>query len=532
MNTSRSKTVYLNSAITLFTQVIQVLLGFIVRKLFIEKLGTSYLGYNAVFSNILQMLNLADLGIGVAITSFLYKPLAENDQGRISALMKIYKRLYQIIGLVVLCIGLCVSGIIGLLIPDAECSDFQLRCLFYINLAGTVATYYLAYKRTLLIADQKSYITSAVDISTFLIFTVCQIIVLLFAPNYAIYAILTVFKNVVSNIIISKKAQKIYGNLETNDTELYKEYKPKIIQYIKDVFISRIGAYVYYGTDNIILSVFKGASITGLLSNYTLITNQVLSVINLVFSAIQSTYGNYISVNPERQKQIKMTDMYISVNYYIGNFCMLCILFLSQPFVSLVFGSQYTLSDSTLFWLSINFLLTIMIQLPSQIFTIYRLFHFDRPIIIISALVNIIVSVNLVRPLGIDGVLIGTFITSLIYLFSRYFVISKKVFKNSFGHYIIGIIKYWTISFVSCIVIYVSIRRLYGDGLMRFVICTIVVAMLSALLPSIFFMGIKDFTVVINKMVPPIIQKLINRKFFCIITILIICFSQLMGVIF
>ena len=149
---NRTKTVYINSTVTLFCQVLQILLGFIVRKIFIDSLGVAYLGYNSVFTNILQMLNLADMGIGVAITSFLFKPLADRDKARVSALMYLYKKIYNIMGFIVLAIGLVISVFLGTLIPDATCSMGYLRILFYINLAGTVSTYFLAYKRTLIIA--------------------------------------------------------------------------------------------------------------------------------------------------------------------------------------------------------------------------------------------------------------------------------------------------------------------------------------------------------------------------------------------
>ena len=164
---SRTKTVYINSSVTLISQIFQVILGFVIRKLFIDYLGVEYLGYNSVFANILQMLNLADMGIGVAITSYLYKPLAENNLDRISAIMKIYKNIYCILGLIVFGVGLIFSINLNVLIPDAACSILYLRILFYINLIGTVSTYFLAYKRTLLIADQKSYIANIVDTSVY-----------------------------------------------------------------------------------------------------------------------------------------------------------------------------------------------------------------------------------------------------------------------------------------------------------------------------------------------------------------------------
>ena len=209
---NRTRTVYINSLVTLFGQLIQVIIGFVIRKIFIDTLGVYYLGYNSVFSNILQMLNLADMGIGVAITSFLFKPLAEGDKNRISVLMYLYKKIYTVIGVIVLSIGIVVSFWIDLLVPDATCSIGYLRLLFYINLAGTVSTYFLAYKRTLIIADQKSYIANAVDTCMYIVVSIAQAVVLIACPNYILYLVLQIAKNIIANFILSIRCDKEYGS--------------------------------------------------------------------------------------------------------------------------------------------------------------------------------------------------------------------------------------------------------------------------------------------------------------------------------
>ena len=157
------------------------------------------------------MLNLADMGIGIAITSYLYKPLAIGDQGRVAALMHMYKRVYEILGLIVLFVGIIISFFLEILIPDAHCSYGYLRLLFYINLAGTVSTYYLAYNRTFLIADQKTYITSVIDTVFYFAFSFLQIIILIIAPHYLAYLIINIVKNIVSNIFITISVKKHYN---------------------------------------------------------------------------------------------------------------------------------------------------------------------------------------------------------------------------------------------------------------------------------------------------------------------------------
>ena len=500
-HTSRTKTVYINSIVTMLSQVLQVILGFVIRKLFLTYIGVEYLGYNSVFLNILQLLNLADLGIGVAITSFLYKPLATCNKKDISALMYIYRRIYSIIGIFVLFIGLAVIPFLPILVPDAKCSFPYLVLIYLINLAGTVSTYFLAYKRTLIIADQKSYI--ATDTILFFIAATLQLVGMKFYPSYVVYILINLMRNIISNVVLSLKADHIYGRLYSNiDKKCVAEYQPQIFIYIKDVFISRIGAVIYYSTDNIILSALKGSLLTGYLSNYTLITTQLNTVVVQILSSLQATFGNYISTNEDLNEQRKMTDNYFCANYIIGNFCFICFSLLVQPFIKLFFGESMLLDFSTALWLGINLMFTFLIQLPSQVFTIYKLFRYDRFIIIISATLNILISILLGKKIGINGVLIGTFVTSLIYLFSRFFVISKYVYKISYLHYIKKLLFYGissALSFMTSFLVLKNLGRIMEYGIVGFGLKAILVANFSILSTTSLLCTTREMNFLIGK---------------------------------
>lgn len=519
---NRIKNVYINSLFTLFSQLIQVLLGFVVRKLFIEYLGVTYLGYNSVFTSILQMLNLADLGIGIAITSFLYKPLAEKNIVRVASLMEIYKKVYRGIGTIIIIIGLIISIFINYLIPDANCSVEYLRLLFYINLIGTAAGYFLAYKRTLIIADQKSYIASIIDSGICIFASLLQIILLITIPNYIIYLIISILKTIFSNIIISNKANRIYGELKKHvDKNVIKSYKPHIINYVKDVLVSRLGSVVYYSTDNIILSMIKGSLLTGYLSNYTMITSQLNTIVTQVLSSIQSTFGNFIYTHNDREAQKEMTDTYFCANFCIGNFCFICFVLLAQPFVSLFFGQDMLLQNSTIIWLGINLMLTFMIQLPSQVFTIYKLFKYDRPIIIVSATLNIIISIVLVYLIGINGVLIGTFITSLIYLFSRFYVISRRIFMIDYSYYVKTLLFYFGVSVISFLIVSTAVCSMNNISISLFIIKGVFVTILAMTVTAFLLSFIKQFQTLSHKLIPKKIRYYINTKNLLIVNCLL-----------
>lgn len=511
-NESRTKKIKLNSAISLATQLCQILLGFVIRRLFINYLGITYLGYNSVFAHILQMLNLADMGIGVAVTSYLYKPLAENDRSRIVAIIAIYRRLYSTIGLAVLFIGVIISLFIDKLIPDATCSIEYLRILYYINLVGIVSTYFLAYKRTLIVADQKSYVTNIIDTLVSFIVSVLQIIFLIFQPNYVIYLCLAITKNIVSNIIISIKVNQNYKYIYSEPNhEVVVEYKHKIYQYIKDVFVSRIGAIVYYSTDNIIISILKGSLLSGYLSNYTMITSHLNTIVVQILGSIQSTFGNYVSTNKNKDEQRIMTDNYLCAIFIIANICFVCFTLLVQPFVKIFFGDDMVLDFFTAFLLGINLMLTLLIQLPSQVFIIFKLFSYDRFIITISAILNIIISVVLVKKIGVNGVLIGTFITSLIYLFSRFYIISKYVYAIKYWHYIKKLGIYCVVSVLTFISTFISTINLDVNGLQLFVFRTIIVCILSVLSTIFLLSFTAEFDFLKNRLVHQTIKKYLKK---------------------
>ena len=520
---NRSQKVYLNSVITVAAQIFQILLGFAVRKVFIATLGVSYLGYNSVFTNLLQMLNLADMGIGVAITSYLYLPLAEGDRDKVDSLMHLYRKIYSIMGIIVLVIGLILSIFLPFIITDAQCSNAYLRLLFYINLAGTVSTYYLGYYRTLLIANQKSYITSLVDTVSYIAVSISQIYSLFAFPNYIVYLILTICKNVFSNLIIRIYIHCNYGNFEKNyKKEIVKEYKPHIIAYVKDLFVSRIGATVFYSTDNVIISIFKGSLLTGYYSNYTMVTVQVQNLIVSLLSSIQATFGNYLVTNKDIQARKEMTKNYYCANFIVGNIVLICVACLLQPFIKFFFGNDMILSASTAILLGINLMLTILLQLPSQIFQIFKLFKYDKIIIAISASLNIIISIALVGRYGVDGCLIGTLITSLIYIFSRFYIISNKVFKDKFGSYIYRTLRYFLISTLTTCLIYIANKNINDTSLIVFLLHTLLVFIEAVVITLLSVCYNKSFKFLCEKMLSARLKKITNSALAKIVGIILV----------
>lgn len=168
-------------------------------------------------------------------------------------------------------------------------------------------------------------------------------------------------------------------------------------------------------------------------------------------------------------------------------------------------------------------------QLPSQVFTIYKMFHYDRPIIIISSVLNIIISVTLVKPIGIDGVLLGTFVTSLIYLFSRFYIIAKYIYYVQFRTYFAKIISYFLLSAVSLMIIYFSCGKVVGDSVKSFIVRLVLVVLLALFVPFTFLSYTQEFKFLSDKLLPKIMKKYTNKYVFGGISIAVIVLAVSIG---
>ena len=445
-----------NMIATISYQIVYVITTFFTRKLFIEFLSLELLGINSVYTNILSALNLAELGIGSAITSYLYKPLYDKDYEKINILMNLYKKFYNFLGIIVLISGFIISFFIFLFFPDSTITRCELQIYFIVGLLGTVSTYYLAYYRTLLIADQKNIYISFTDTSLQIVSTIMQFYFLYSYRSFFFYLLINVIRNVISNIIIRYRVKKTCRNFFNNKIEkkVYDNYYFKIKKYVKDVSIAKIGSYIYYGTDNLIISAFYGAVLTGLVSNYTLITNTIKNLITSFLNPIQATLGNLFSNNKLRSSYYDIMNTYWHFILFIGSLCSIEVLCLSTDFIALVFGGEYILSFNTVLLLSLNLFFVIILIYPSQLFVIFRLYQYDKIIIIISACMNIIISIVLGKFIGVDGVFIGTLITSLIYMVSRLYILCRCVLHLKYSNYFINILRDMVLYFVAMYICY------------------------------------------------------------------------------
>lgn len=472
-----------NFIYALILQITKILLVFINRIIFVKVLGPVYLGINGLFSNILSMLSIADLGITTAMMYSLYKPLAEHDENRVSMYINYFKKVYNIIAIIVFILGMMLIPFLKYMVNLPE--DVDNIYLYYIILViNTALTYLLVYKTTLLSADQKMYIINKYDtIFQFVLFAL-QVIILLSTKSFALYLASNLLCTLLGNICKAKKADKIYPYLKKKNISIGKEEKKEIFTNIKSLFLYKIGGILQSNTDNILISIFVGTIVVGYYSNYSTIIMTITTFVAVIYTSIKASVGNYVNTQ-NIEEQLKMYNILEIFNFWIVGFCFICFMELIPPFVEICFGKEYLLEKSVLIWISLNFYTSNIRQtLWTYRETTGMYNNSIKYVTIVTAIINIILSVILGKHYGLNGIIAATVISRMIYawwkepqvIFNEYFKCSSKGY---FIKYIIRIL--YTFSIVIVIEVmwkYIIINNIY----IRFIIKILITTVISSIL--------------------------------------------------
>ncbi|PEZ83318.1 MULTISPECIES: hypothetical protein [Bacillaceae] len=482
-----------NVTVAVIGQIFILIITLIARMVFVKYLSIEYLGINGLFGNIMSFLALADLGIGGAMIFSLYKPIAENDRSKIVVLMQLYKRIYTYIGLTVLILGLSITPFLNFIIKDMPDID-NLYFIFVLYVLNSASTYLFTYKRSLIIANQKEYISTIFMYSRLFIVNSAQIIILIYTQNFILFLSIQFIFNFIENILISYVANKMYPFLKTKTTDkLDKFTQDSIIKNIKALMIHKIGTVVVFSTDNIILSSQIGVGIVGLYSNYLLIINAVNTLIGKFFSAITASVGNLSALEDENI----INARFLSVNFFgfwVYGFCSISLLVLLNPFIELWLGKKYLFEVSVILVISINFFVNGMRQATLTFKTAMGLFWYDRYKPLYEAIVNLIVSIVLVQFLGIIGVILGTVISSLfICSWIEPYVLYKYGLKAKVSEYFKKYAIYTVVTIVASYITMVAASFVTNPSFLGFSIKLFICIIVPNLVFIICFFRTKEF---------------------------------------
>lgn len=424
-----------NISISIATQIIITLLGFISRKVFLDSLGTEYLGVNGLLTNVLSMLSLVESGIGVSITYNLYKPLAENDKENIIALVQLYKKLYGILAILIFLLSLTLYPFLGILINNSSNIPF-IGVIYFIFVVKNVISYLNAHKWSLINSDQKGYVLAKYNLLFNIITTVTKIIVLLFTKNYILYLLIEAGIFVIQNIWNGTIVNKRYSYIKTKKKYyVKKDIKQKLITNVKALFLHNIGTYCVFGTDNLLISAFVSVKAVGLYSNYTMIISQLTALLTPIINGIGASVGNLIATE-SKEKNYEVFKVVKLINFWIYSFCAIFLLNLIEPFINWWLGEGLLLDRLTLIVILINFYITGMRSSINTFKSKAGIFSEDKYIPLIEATINLVASIFLVKYFGLSGVFMGTTISSIIIpVWTQSKLVYNRVFNKSVIEY-------------------------------------------------------------------------------------------------
>ncbi len=487
----------------IINQFLTLIFRFITRTVLIRYLGTEFLGINGLFSNILTMLSLADLGIGSALVYALYKPIAENDYERQTIIINYMQKAYRTIGIIIIGIGILISPFLSYIIKE-KVTIINIYIVFFMYLFQTASTYLFFPSRIeFLGANQKRYIYNNINSIFIILSNIFQIIILIIFRNFYLYLITIILFNVIQEFIIATITEKKYSFIkDTPKKPLSKEEKKDIFKDCGALMIYRTNYVILTATDNIIISKYIGLIAVGLYSNYLLVTNSITNLLNIFFNSITASIGN-LHVYNEKEKEyfIFKTINFITVILF-GISCV-GIYTLINNFITIWIGEEYLLSKSFVIIITINLYVEGLRKLLATYRTSYGLFRQAKIIPIVGALTNIVISIILVQKIGIFGVLLGTLISNLIsFMWYDPLLIYKKVFnKNVLSYYISNIL--YMLLFVCISIICEKVCKLIAiNGLLGFLIHGIICVIMSLIIIVIVFSRTKYFTYlkeIINK---------------------------------
>ncbi len=401
-----------NTTAAVVGRILAILLGFISRVVFTHTLSTDYVGINGLFTDILNVLALSELGVGTAITYALYKPIAGKDIEKQKSLMQMYKNFYRIVAGIVCVAGLMVIPFMDVLIKDQPDVD-HLVLIYLMYLANSVVSYLLIYKKTLIDAHQLSYITVLYQMAFQILHNALQIIVLLVTRNYILYLSMLIICTIAGNICISCKADKMYPYLkDKNVMPLPKEEKNGIYKNIRAMLMHKVGNVIVNNTDNLLLSALVGTLNVGRYSNYFLVIGSVRQVLNQIFEGITASVGN-MGVEESRERIHKIFDASFFVGQWMFGMATICLFEAVDLFVGISFGEQYIFPTSVTLILCVNFYLTGMRQATLVFRDSMGLFRYDRYKSLAEAAINLVVSLILGHYCGTVGVFMGTLISTV-----------------------------------------------------------------------------------------------------------------------
>ncbi len=461
-------------------RIVSIICPFISRTVIQIILGSQYLGLNSLFSSVIQVLNISELGIGAAIIYSMYKPVAENDTATVNALLNFYRKVYATIGAAILVLGACLVPFIPHFISGPYPEEINITVLYMIYVVNTALSYFLyAYMQSLIIVYQRDDINSRTNMVITLLLYGTQIIILLTTKNYYLFLLMMPVFTVINNLRIAYITHRMFPQYRP-EGRITKEMSSDISTRVKGALIQNVCQMSRNSFDSICVSAFLGLVVTAVYNNYFYIMNAISGLLHVVTASLQGGIGNHVATKTaeENFRELKEADF---AYMWLSGWCTVCLLCLFQPFMSIWMGEDMMFSFPIVILFCLYFYLLKMGDMRSIYLTTNGLWWGHRYRALAEAIGNLILNIVLCRFFGVYGIIIATILTLFICNFLWGSSITFRLYfgKDKLVEYFGYQFKYLATTVLLCIITYlfcaaIPIQNIFLNLIVRGILCIVI----------------------------------------------------------
>lgn len=446
---------FLNIFFSILFKIIIMFLVLYNRKFIIKYLGNELNGLTSLYTSVVGVLCVVELGIGSAISFSMYKPIIDGDTNKVNALYNLYKKLYAIVGLIILALGLILTPFLPIIAKDYTVDKAELYVGFILYLFSVVLVYFYSAKISLINAHKNNYVTAIITSGSQVLLYIIQIISLIIWQNFIIFIAVRIFTTLLSWMILTIYTRKYYKEILIGNNKLDEEERKNINKNVQAMFFHKIGAELVNTSDNIIISIFLGVTVLGYYSNYSTLCVSMMSLLTLVFSSLTSIIGHFYA-SKKSTEIVKYYNFFHTLNFVIGLVFFMCFYGTINIFINVFYDAtgSLLLERNIVIVITINYFIQYFRKATLTFRDATGTFYDDRYVPIVEGIINIILSIAFVYLFDLAGIIIATIITNLLicYVFEP-LILYKKAFNLSSKKFFIKNYAY-TVIFVIAILLY------------------------------------------------------------------------------
>lgn len=483
---SRIKNSFLNIGVAYLESIVGLLISFLNRIVFLHFLNAEYLGVSGLFSNILLIFSLVDLGIGSALTQIFYKPFAEKDYHHLSQVAHTTRVILNTVGVIVIALTCAFTPFLQLFVNDVNVVP-HLRLIFFLHGISSGITYFLGYYRTIITANQQAYKLVKIDNGWKLLGFVGKTLVLAITKDFVCYLIIGIVLEFSNNIVVRSFVKKQIPEIDYKTKEFVsKEEQKRLFKNVAGLSMNKLANVVTNGTDNIIISKVLDLVAVGLSSNYVLIKQSVTGLVESVFSPLLASIGN-ICATENTETKIKHFNRLSFVSFWIYGFCSLTAFILSDRVIELVFGSEYLISRLAAFFICFDLFCVGTYRVSTLFRTAEGLFWYGKFRPLLQAVINLVASLILVNITGeLWAVYAGTIVSRVVVtMWYEPLIVLKHAFKIKPWKYYSRLLSYVFVYFIALFSTMFAVDALPFGG----IVGVLLGAILCVIIPNIIIMA-------------------------------------------